>query len=477
MAGIKKLSALGERRLSVMAFVLFSAWLLAFAFEGRVLYAIFGPYFPDPHRLALGAVLSHLAGLVFFGLLITAKKTARRMMLVAPGACFLLSAVFFLPYSLLWPAALLLGAFMISACITGWAYYFQSAPPGGERLATAADVLIFSNLLMIFLNFAAVRLSPRLGLALAMLMLLLSFLVALHLPAAGQASLPVSRGKTGTPGIARPLALLCLFVFIVTINSGLMYQVINPAFAHLNGLTSWYWAVPYIGAIYILKKLPRQADRTYILYVAMAMIGLAYVAYMLLDRSVAGYLVVDTFLLGAFGIYDLFWWSILAEMLDLDQNPARILGAGLAANVLGVLLGGVAGNAMFSAGMAPHHSSAVALVVVCLALLVLPQLHRVLASVLFNHAFLSAFPALVANIASPPPFLPVAGLSARENQVIALLLRGRTYKAIGNALHISENTVRTHVKNIYSKLGVNSRTELMALFPDKDDFTPDSPRL
>ena len=39
-------------------------------------------------------------------------------------------------------------------------------------------------------------------------------------------------------GIKKPLMLLVLFVFVITINSGLMYQVINPAFEHLTGLVS-----------------------------------------------------------------------------------------------------------------------------------------------------------------------------------------------------------------------------------------------
>ena len=48
-------------------------------------------------------------------------------------------------------------------------------------------------------------------------------------------------------------------------------------------------------------------------------------------------------MLGACGIFDLFWWSILGEMLELDNNPSKLLGIGLSANVLGVLLGGLIG--------------------------------------------------------------------------------------------------------------------------------------
>ena len=44
-------------------------------------------------------------------------------------------------------------------------------------------------------------------------------------------------------------------------------------------------------------------------------------------------------MLSAFGIYDLFWWSILGEMLDYCENPSMVFGIGLSANVMGALLG------------------------------------------------------------------------------------------------------------------------------------------
>lgn len=52
-------------------------------------------------------------------------------------------------------------------------------------------------------------------------------------------------------------------------------------------------------------------------------------------------------------------------------------------------------------------------------------------------------------------------LSNREQEVAALLLQGKSNKQIAAALHITQNTVEFHLKNIYSKLQVSSRTELM----------------
>jgi DNA-binding NarL/FixJ family response regulator len=50
-------------------------------------------------------------------------------------------------------------------------------------------------------------------------------------------------------------------------------------------------------------------------------------------------------------------------------------------------------------------------------------------------------------------------LTGRETEVLRLLARGQANKQIARALSIGEKTVKTHVSNILSKLGVQSRTQ------------------
>lgn len=53
-------------------------------------------------------------------------------------------------------------------------------------------------------------------------------------------------------------------------------------------------------------------------------------------------------------------------------------------------------------------------------------------------------------------------LTERELAVLRLMCEGKANKEIGAALFISEGTVKTHVKNLFAKLEVNSRSEAVA---------------
>lgn len=51
-------------------------------------------------------------------------------------------------------------------------------------------------------------------------------------------------------------------------------------------------------------------------------------------------------------------------------------------------------------------------------------------------------------------------LSQRELQIVDSLLYGATAHEVGRELNLSFHTVRTHIRNIYSKLGICNRIEL-----------------
>ena len=57
---------------------------------------------------------------------------------------------------------------------------------------------------------------------------------------------------------------------------------------------------------------------------------------------------------------------------------------------------------------------------------------------------------------------PADGLTAREVQVLRLVAAGKTNRAIASDLFIAEKTVARHVSNIFTKLGIASRSAATA---------------
>ena len=58
-------------------------------------------------------------------------------------------------------------------------------------------------------------------------------------------------------------------------------------------------------------------------------------------------------------------------------------------------------------------------------------------------------------------------LSVRETQVLELLAQGKSYSTIGEELFITKETAKTHIKNIYTKLEVNTKADAIAKANEK----------
>lgn len=62
-------------------------------------------------------------------------------------------------------------------------------------------------------------------------------------------------------------------------------------------------------------------------------------------------------------------------------------------------------------------------------------------------------------VEAAPPVDPIAGLTARQREVLTLVGRGMTNSEIAAAMVIVEATVKTHVSNVFARLGIRDRAQ------------------
>ena len=101
---------------------------------------------------------------------------------------------------------------------------------------------------------------------------------------------------------------------------------------------------------------------------------------------------------------------------------------------------------------------------VCVTVAILPLLNRQLVKLLRSHAYLAVYDSMSADqqTAILNKTEPLDPLTAREQEVLEWILSGRSNREIAASLFISESTVKTHARNIFSKYDVTSRAELIS---------------
>ncbi len=165
-------------------------------------------------------------------------------------------------------------------------------------------------------------------------------------------------------------------------------------------------------------------------------------------------------LMGGFVACDLFMWFLNAEMVArTDKSPAEVLARSCMFEWAFMTCGALT---VVCLGMPGHSQEALAFHVMLILLVI------VFAFVFSAHQAGILADARVKDEEAPKENVYALlaeqhGLSQRESEVFELLATGRSVPYIQNELVISQNTVKTHTRNIYRKMGVSNKQELINL--------------
>lgn len=94
----------------------------------------------------------------------------------------------------------------------------------------------------------------------------------------------------------------------------------------------------------------------------------------------------------------------------------------------------------------------------------LPDIKEAILEVQAGGSFMSSSVARKVVEYFSPKKTPNDALSAKEEQIVHAIIDGLSYKMIGSRVGISTDTVRFHIKNIYRKLQVNSKSEVVTKY-------------
>lgn len=455
---------------------LFFGWLLSFPFSGPVLFYINNP---GNYSYAIYFMGAHALSLFALALVPYTKINWQKYMGASALFCMVATILLVVP-RVAGESELVMSLFIgmgiaSSMFILGWCFPYTLYIPGPDRIRFMAGVIIKSSLIYVLFSLM-VSFFPT---QIVWMSLTIPLIGAAW--AAGRIDFVKFNVFTPSPENDRQfspgfLILLCLFVFGIYLNGGLMYTIMYPSFLPFEDISLYFRSIPYILVLlFFLIRVGRSGEQ-FIVYLGVSFLGLAFVFFALIPDKLGGYIITETLVQSAFAILDLFLWVILAEFALFYSHPFRVFGCGLAANVAAIAAGSFAGT--FLLQMEENYFTITALVAsgaIFLTFVTMPLLFRRMDERNVNYAdapedaqennWEEILDRMVKNMPGTHYLTP------REKEIVKLILQGDTNKDIAVNLCISENTLKTHIKNIYRKLEISQKRELLSLALGKIKFS------
>ena len=446
------------RKNFIIAFSLIFGCLLSWVFEDGVLPDAIGNSPAAAGFRIFFAIPAYLFGLLSSSLLFPPRIGAKNRILTGLSlAAAATTPLFFSSLSL--PVRLLSLSVRVFACgiaAPAWGYCLKTCTPPKKRTETCADILIGANLILMAVRGIFPFLAPMTVLWMHGVILLGAGYFVYSLPEQEESEAEKPSAKQELP--SKPVIVFIIFIFFLAVNSGFLHGVFLPVCFGTGRLSGVYQVIPYAAVLIILRTC-RKSNRPETFYSAIGMILLSCLLFTLTESGAAA----GALMTGGYAVFDLFQLSLFGAILEYSRHIFRITGICLAANGFGFFLGERIGNEAGLRELPNAHEAVFILTLVCIVTALLPLVNVFLIQVLKRHIYL--YPCTwtdqerhAAATLGSPVFSP---LSAREKEVMQLLLEARSNKAIAKTLHISEHTVKTHVKNIFGKYDVAGRMELI----------------
>jgi DNA-binding CsgD family transcriptional regulator len=427
----------------ILSYGLFLGWMLSFPYNGPIYeylsywYNFSGDYFP------LAYIGVPVVFLVFFGYIKSKEKYPKRLAIYSTAVCFAGNLLLFFGVAHWYITFTFMGIASVLFVI-GWSYFYTVSVSYKDKIKVMGLTIMLGNLVLYLINILVKSGFETYALGVSLAALTISLLSSTFLTFEKSYDYSFDTSKD----IKSLIILLCAVLFLININDGLNSKLVDPLFQEIETHLVLYKRLPYILAILYLVVFSDKISHLSTFYVAIFLIGMSNVALMVLGISETSFYVNETILQSGLGIGDLFVWSVVGHVAHLYGRPYRITSFALISLLTSVFLGRVMGIVFSNSPDGGLYTIAVSFTTVFVTMLILPKLF-------------STIDREVVEIKEERKFeSKVNTLTERELEIYNLLIKGLKNQQIAEELYISDNTLKTHLRNIYKKLNVAGKKEL-----------------
>ncbi|SKC81070.1 LuxR family transcriptional regulator [Maledivibacter halophilus] len=251
------------------------------------------------------------------------------------------------------------------------------------------------------------------------------------------------------------------FLIVIYIAGGFSYAGIYPSFEPYMHIDRYYNVLFYLLAIITAGIVLDKYGRKINFMLGVGFLGISF-TFFIMPSSVITYFITQTFLQCGWAFVNAFGWSFSWDMSEsLKKN--YVFPRGIAAMLLGTAIGAFLSQTIEKIGFG--HSSVYGIVTF------IPLFLAIMILVFFPET-------LKRDKRRKIEFNKLQGieelkiLTPRELEVCYHVINGFNNKRISKILFISENTVKTHISRIYSKLYISSRSELTSYIYEIIQYHP-----
>jgi len=316
--------------------------------------------------------------------------------------------------------------------------------------------MAFSFLIAFLILYVINMLKPLINsdFALALIIILGSTAAFYYNKTIDEASLRKSNSKK----ISKKLFLPLISLYLVYIGGGVSYGGIYPYLRPYFYIDRYYNVLPFVLFVSLAGYIGKKYSNRIILFIGIIALSISFVFFML-PHTVGRYFAIQTFLQIGWAFTNVFGFSYSWRLADKYDNP-YVFGYGIIFILFGVISGSVIANAIVINQLPIVYFGPFTFIPLIVGL-AFQFFYSDINKTEIQKEYIGATKEEVIC-----ELEVLSSLSEREKEMIYHYYSGETAVSIASKLNVSPNTVRTHIKNAYSKLTISKKDELRNIIND-----------